>query len=100
LAESCDQNFARLRTIGVTPSIRAKLARLLLEWSAQGKPTERGIRIHLALKHAKIAECIGTCRESVNRIMRDLQRWQVIEQHGSQLTILDFSALEQCADLK
>ena len=100
LGESCERTYARLRTIGVTPSNRAKLARLLLEWAAQGKQTERGIQIHVALKHGEIAECIGTCRESVTRILRDLQRWQVIELRGSLLTIADISALEQCAGFK
>ncbi|HEX4283707.1 MAG TPA: Crp/Fnr family transcriptional regulator [Terracidiphilus sp.] len=100
LSEACDRTYTRLRTIGVTPSNRAKLARLILEWAAQGKQTERGIQIHLALKHGEIAECIGTCRESVTRILRDLQRWQVIELRGSLLTIADLHALEQCADLK
>lgn len=100
LSNSCDRHSARLRTIGVTPSNRAKLARLLLEWSSQGEMADEGIRFHLALKHADIAECVGIRRESVTRILRDLQRWQVIGLLGSQLTILDFSALEQCADLK
>lgn len=100
LGESCDRTYTRLRTIGVTPSNRAKLARLLLEWATQGKQTERGTQIHLALKHGEIAECIGTCRESVTRILRDLQRWQVIEMRGSLLVITDVSALEQCACLK
>jgi len=100
LGESCERTYTRLRTIGVTPSNRAKLARLLLEWAAQGKHTERGVQIHVALKHGEIAECIGTCRESVTRILRDLQRWQVIELRGSLLTITDLPALEQCAGLK
>jgi CRP/FNR family transcriptional regulator len=100
LGEYCDRSYTRLRTIGVTPSNRSKLARLLLEWSAQGQQTERGIQIHLALKHGEIAECIGTCRESVTRILRDLQRCNVIELRGSLLTITDHSALEQCAELK
>jgi CRP/FNR family transcriptional regulator, cyclic AMP receptor protein len=98
LSESCDRTYTRLRTIGVTPSNRAKLARLLLEWASQGKSTDRGIQIHVALKHGEIAECIGTCRESITRIMRDLQRWNVIELHGSLLTITDMPALEQCAE--
>jgi len=100
LGEYCDRSYTRLRTIGVTPSNRSKLARLLLEWSAQGQQTERGIQIHLALKHGEIAECIGTCRESVTRILRDLQRRNVIELRGSLLTITDQSALEQCGELK
>ena len=98
LSESCDRTYTRLRTIGVTPSNRAKLARLLLEWATQGKISDRGIQIHVALKHGEIAECIGTCRESVTRILRDLQRWGVIELRGSQLVITDLSALEQCAE--
>ncbi len=100
LAESCDRIYTRLRTIGVTPSNRAKLARLILEWSAQGKHTDNGIQIHLALKHGEIAECIGTCRETVTRLLQDMQRWHVIEVHGSLLTITDLPALEQCAGLK
>jgi CRP/FNR family transcriptional regulator, cyclic AMP receptor protein len=100
LSEYCDRSYTRLRTIGVTPSNRSKLARLLLEWSAQGQQTERGPQIHLALKHGEIAECIGTCRESVTRILRDLQRWNVIELRGSLLTITDHAALEHCAELK
>lgn len=100
LSESCDRTYTRLRTIGVTPSNRAKVARLILEWAMQGKQTERGLQIHMALKHGEIAECIGTCRESVTRILRDLQRWQVIELRGSLLTIADLQALEQCADLR
>lgn len=100
LSEACDRTYTRLRTIGVTPSNRAKLARLILEWAEQGKQTERGIQIHVALKHGEIAECIGMCRESVTRILRDLQRWQVIELRGSLLTIADLQALEQCADLR
>jgi CRP/FNR family transcriptional regulator, cyclic AMP receptor protein len=100
LSESCDRTYTRLRTIGVTPCNRAKLARLILEWATFGKQTERGIQIHMALKHGEIAECIGTCRESVTRILRDFQRWQVIELRGSLLTIADLNALEQCADLR
>jgi CRP/FNR family transcriptional regulator, cyclic AMP receptor protein len=100
LGESCDRSYTRLRTIGVTPSNRSKLARLLLEWSVQGQQTERGMQIHLALKHGEIAECIGTCRESVTRILRDLQRRNVIELRGSLLTITDQFALEQCGELK
>jgi CRP/FNR family transcriptional regulator, cyclic AMP receptor protein len=100
LGELCDRTYTRLRTIGVTPSNRSKLARLLLEWAARGHQTEHGIQIHLALTHGEIGECIGTCRESVTRILRDLQRWNVIEMRGSLMTITDHSALEQCAELK
>lgn len=53
------------------------------------RQTEHGTQIHMALKHGEIAECIGTSRESITRILRDLQRRNVIELHGSLMTIVD-----------
>ena len=100
LGRCLDQACIRLRTIGATPAIRAKVARLLLEWSVKGKPTDRGTQIHLSLKHGEIAECIGTVRESVTRILRDFKRWQIIEHHGSLMTILNPSALEKWANTR
>jgi CRP-like cAMP-binding protein len=100
MGKSFDQACTRLRTIGATSANRAKVARLLLEWSAKGKATPRGIQIHVALKHGEIAECIGTVRESVTRILRDFKRWQIIEHRGSLLTILNPSALEKWANIK
>jgi CRP/FNR family transcriptional regulator, cyclic AMP receptor protein len=100
MGRSFDQACTRLRTIGATSANRAKVARLLLEWSAKGKPTPRGIQIHVALKHGEIAECVGTVRESVTRILRDFKRWQIIEHRGSMLTILNPSALEKWANIK
>lgn len=100
LGQAFDQACIRLRTIGATPANRAKVARLLLEWSVKGKATERGTQIHLSLKHSEIAECIGTVRESVTRILRDFKRWQIVEHHGSLLTILNRPALEKWASAK
>jgi CRP/FNR family transcriptional regulator len=99
LGQSCEQAFTRLRTIGATSSNRARLARLLLEWLDAGKTTERGMQIHVALRHGEIAECVGTCRESVTRILQDFQRRKIIVIHGALWTILDREALDQCAGI-
>jgi CRP/FNR family transcriptional regulator len=99
LSLSMDQACTRLRTIGVTHSNKAKLARLLLEWSAEGKLTGSGTQIHINLTHVEIGECLGTCRESVSRIFRDFQLRRIIDVHGSILTITDLPALERCADI-
>ncbi|MGO9937649.1 MAG: Crp/Fnr family transcriptional regulator [Terracidiphilus sp.] len=92
-----EQARARLRVTGMALSVAAKLARLLLEWSANAQQTEYGIRVHVALTHGEIGECIGTCRESVTRILGDLQRRQIVVLRGSILTVTNRSALEDCA---
>jgi CRP/FNR family transcriptional regulator, cyclic AMP receptor protein len=91
------QTSARFRTIGGTPTVATKLARLLLEFSASGEKTEHGTRLRLTLTHSEIGECIGMCRESVSRALCDFQRRKFIDLPGSTLTITDRSSLERCA---
>lgn len=89
---------ARLRTIGLASSSRAKFARLLLEWCAEGRQTEEGsIRLHLSLSHGEIAEFIGVTRETVSRNMNKFRHRQLLDLRGSTLTISSRAALEECA---
>ena len=90
---------SRLRVTGLSLSVASRLAHLLLEWTAEGQATEYGNRVHVALTHGEIGECIGTCRESVTRILGDLQRRQIVNLRGSILTVMDRSALEICAGI-
>ena len=97
LGNNYAQTSARFRTIGGTPSVATKLARLLLEFSTGGEQTEYGTRLRLTLTHSEIGECIGMCRESVSRTLCDFQRRKLIDLRGSTLTITDRSSLERCA---
>lgn len=99
LALYYDEACLRLRTIGVTPSVTKKLARLLLEWSANGQRTEHGTRVHITLTRGEIGECIGTSRETVTRILGDFQRRQIVDLRGSFLTVIDLPLLESCAGM-
>lgn len=92
-----EQAIVRLRTMGVATVVAAKLARLLLEWSADGNQKEQRGLIRLALRHSEIGEFIGTSRETVSRILARFQRQAIIEMHGSALRIIDRPALEECA---
>ena len=92
-----EHDCARLRTIGLTQCVSARLGRLLLEWCGNGQQTAFGARIHIALTHGEIAECIGTTRESVTRVLSDFRRRQIVDVHGAILTITDRSALESCS---
>ncbi|KAA6462132.1 Crp/Fnr family transcriptional regulator [Acidobacteria bacterium AB60] len=97
LGRSYNQTCTRLRTVGVNLRVQARLAGLLLEWAERGIDSERGTEIHLGLTQEEIGQCIGTTRESVTRILHDLQQRHIVEVKGPTLTIFNRAALENCA---
>jgi len=87
---ACEQ----LRTVGLSASAPEKLARVLLEWSADSKDTKQSTQIKLPLTHEEIAEFIGTTRETVTRTLSEFKNRQVVSLHGSTLLISNRPALE------
>jgi len=87
---ACDQ----LRTVGLSTSVPKKLARLLLDRSFNMENAEQGGPINFSLTHEEIAECIGTCRESVTRTLSEFKRQRLVTRKGSTLRIHDRSVLE------
>ena len=83
-----------LRILGLKLTASEKLARLLLEWCAEGERTERGARIQCALTHEEIGEYICVARETVSRTLADLKNRELVEQRGSTLVISSLRALE------
>ena len=82
---ACEQ----LRTVGLSNSAPEKLARLLLEWSENGKTTECGTHFRFPLTHGEIGEFIGASRETVTRTLsvfksRHLVAFQRLHAHHSQ----------------
>src|ERR1019366_4865786 len=92
-SNACEQ----LRTVGLSPSAPAKLARLLLEWSDGGEKTEAGTRFRFSLTHEEIGEFIGASRETVTRTLSIFKNRRLIAFHGSTLTIPSRVALEVLA---
>jgi CRP/FNR family transcriptional regulator, cyclic AMP receptor protein len=87
---SCEQ----LRILGLTLTSSIKLARLLLQWSAESQRTTLGARIHCSLTHEEIGECIGVSRETVTRNLKEFKNSELVEQHGATLLIPSLRALE------
>jgi CRP/FNR family transcriptional regulator len=83
-----------IRSIGLSHSVSEKLARLLLQWAADGRASQGVIRLKLALTHEEVAQLIGTSRETVTRTLGELKKRKVLELHGSTLVIRDKAALE------
>jgi CRP/FNR family cyclic AMP-dependent transcriptional regulator len=89
-SEACEQ----LRTVGLSASAPEKLARLLLDWSAESKDTKQRVPIRLPLTHEEIAEFIGTTRETVTRTLSEFKSRQLVAREGSTLMISNRAALE------
>ncbi len=85
---------SQLRTVGLSSSAPEKLARLLLDWSADGKETEQGTQVRLPLTHEEIAALIGTTRETVTRTLSEFKSNHLVALYGSNLMISNRPALE------
>jgi CRP/FNR family transcriptional regulator, cyclic AMP receptor protein len=87
-----------LRSLGLSQTTSAKLARLLLDWAtSQGEQTANGVRITILLTHQEVAQMIGTTRETVTRIFTTFKKRKLIEVKGSSLFVLDRPKLELVA---
>jgi len=90
--------YEMVRTLGITHSTPEKLARLILQWAASAEPDAKNghpIRLHITFTREEIAEMIGTCRETVERLLSDFKVRKMIHWAGSTLTILNRNALEE-----
>lgn len=97
LGRDCHSAYEVIRSIGLSNSVEEKLARFLVEWSAEA-PLANGMRrVKLALTHEEIAQLIGCSRESVSRSFSDFKRKRLVEVNGSTLVVANKAALEQLA---
>jgi CRP/FNR family cyclic AMP-dependent transcriptional regulator len=95
LSETYQTAFAEMRTIGLSRSAREKLARFLLDWSAQ-HPSDNGTaKFNLTLTHEEIAQMIGASRETVTRLFADFKKKKFLQINGSSVTVRDKHGLEQ-----
>ena len=96
LARNYRAALEQVRTLGLTHTSAAKLARFLLERSARpdGHHAER---LRLALTHEEIGQLIGASRETVTRLFSAFKHEQLIQVRGATLLLHDRPALEVLA---
>jgi CRP-like cAMP-binding protein len=83
----------QLRTLGLSSSALAKLAKLLLDWCAESSRTLNGRQIQCSFIHGEIGELIGASRETISRCMNDFKRRGLVAQRGTTLLVPDCNAL-------
>ena len=97
ISRDCQSAYESIKSIGLSHSVTEKLARLLLQWSSDGRVANGMIRVKLALTHEEIAQLIGSTRETVTRTLSDLKKRAIAELTGSTLLIRNPAALENLA---
>jgi CRP/FNR family cyclic AMP-dependent transcriptional regulator len=98
LSRSYHIAYEQIRSLGLSPSARSKLAKLMLDWcDRSGEHTDRGHKLKLILTHEEIAQMIGTSRETVTRLLGEFKSEGLIEVKGSNLLIRNKAALEKMA---
>ncbi len=81
--------YTQVRSFGLSNSVAAKLARLLLEWCGSAAAENGRLRLKMAYTHEEVAEMIGTSRETVTRLLKDFRNRDLISISGSYLYIHD-----------
>lgn len=89
LSESYQSAQREIRSLGLAHSTSEKLAKLIVEWSADGDQTPQGIRTQILLTHEEIGQMIGTSRETVTRLLSEFKRRKLISVKGSSLYVLE-----------
>jgi CRP/FNR family cyclic AMP-dependent transcriptional regulator len=93
LAENYHHSLTEMRTIGLSHSAGEKLARFLLDWTAEHHKGKGEIRV--TLTHTEIAQMIGASRETVTRLFTDFKKKHLLEVKGSTIIIRNKPSLER-----
>ena len=78
-------------------SSSGKLARLLLSCAPPGVQPSQELHLRSVMTHEEMAQCIGSSRETVTRLLSDLKRKRLIRLEGETLVIRDRTRLEALA---
>ena len=85
------------RSVGLSHSISERLAKFLLQSSAEGEVANGVVRTKLALTHEDIAQLIGSSRETITRILTGFRKMKIAELKGSTLILHNKTALGRLA---
>jgi CRP/FNR family cyclic AMP-dependent transcriptional regulator len=95
VSRDCQDAYDVVRSIALSHSISARVAKFLLASATDGQHTDGIIRATLALTHEDIAQIVGASRETITRILSEFRRKQLLELRNSALIIYNKTALEQ-----
>jgi CRP/FNR family transcriptional regulator, cyclic AMP receptor protein len=96
LSDIYHSTYREVRYLGLSGSAEGKLARFLLDLTANQDPDHDHSRATtLTLTHQEIADVVGTSRETVTRLFAEFKRKGLVEVQGSRLLIANKVGLHQ-----
>jgi CRP/FNR family cyclic AMP-dependent transcriptional regulator len=95
LARDYRAAFDEACLIALPGSPAARLARLILDWTANTKHTGANSSFTMPLTHEELASMTATSRETVTRTLGKFRKERLISIRGVALTVLQPQALEQ-----
>jgi CRP/FNR family transcriptional regulator, cyclic AMP receptor protein len=95
IGRDCHDAYEVVRSVGLSHSISARVAKFLLVSVADGQVTNGSLHTRFVLTHEDIAQLMGTTRESITRTLSDFKRNNIAELKGSSLILHDKAALER-----
>ena len=105
LSRDCKEAYASVRCLGLSGSVSARLARLILHWAEcplanqdQDK-VAANVRIRVILTREEIGQSMGTTRETTSRTLQEFQEKRWITMKGSVWTITNENAIRHEAAL-
>ncbi|HTH50329.1 MAG TPA: Crp/Fnr family transcriptional regulator [Pyrinomonadaceae bacterium] len=90
------ESHAMMRSLSSTDPVLSRLARLFLRWASDGLSTENSdgatngqspVQLHNNFTHQQIAEMIGSSRETVTRVLREMRERHLVTLKGADLCI-------------
>jgi CRP/FNR family cyclic AMP-dependent transcriptional regulator len=97
ISRECQDAYQVVRSIGLSNSISARVAKFLLESAADAQARDGRVRVRLVLTHEEISQLVGTSRETITRTLSELRQKDIVELKGCTLTVRNVPALEQLA---
>jgi CRP/FNR family cyclic AMP-dependent transcriptional regulator len=94
LSRQYKKAYLQVRSLGLSTCVADKLATILLEWSKDVQSVNGSIHLKNPFSHEAIAEMIGTSRETVTRLLKELREKDLITVSGTDLFIRDRIQLE------
>jgi CRP/FNR family transcriptional regulator len=95
LSRECQYAYAVVRSIALSHSMSARVAKFLLASATAQQDTDGTVRATFALTHEDIAQIVGANRETITRILSEFRKKHLVELRGSILSIYNKPALEQ-----
>jgi CRP/FNR family cyclic AMP-dependent transcriptional regulator len=95
LSDIYHATYREVRYLGLSGSAEEKLARFLLDLTADRDHDHGHARATLTLTHEEIASMVGTSRETVTRLFAEFKRKRLVEVYGSKLVIANRAGLQK-----